>query len=151
MAALLRLAAMFVQGVVHPMQMLLSRLPRACHTDATPDRLPATENGNQSKEQEPAATSSHSHEGLMLRDRDLSRRSRKAKAEAIVSNHEAVLTIRATRATTSPWKGEVRLGAAKSGWGSLRPAPTDQSEPHPSFASQKLTSPFHGEVKTALG
>jgi hypothetical protein len=91
MAALLRLAAMLVSHVVHPLRMLFSLLSRECHTDVEPDRLPATEDGISEKVQ-PAATPSQTQDALMLRDRDVSRRSRKAKAEAIVSKHEGGLT-----------------------------------------------------------
>jgi hypothetical protein len=57
LAALLRLAAMLVSGAVHSMRMPLSRLPRECHTDVTPDRLPAPRDSNQSEEQPAAAGS----------------------------------------------------------------------------------------------
>jgi hypothetical protein len=82
LAALLRLTAMFVVGVAHSMRMLLSRLPRECHTDMTPDRLPATEDGNLQKEEHTAATTSQTLEGLMVS----SSRSERP------SNHEAGLT-----------------------------------------------------------
>ena len=59
LAALLRLAAMLVSNAVRPMRMLLSLLPRECHTDVEPDRLPAMDNGNRNKETEPAAAHSH--------------------------------------------------------------------------------------------
>ena len=49
--------------------MLLTLLPRECHTDVERDRLPAMEDGNCKKETQTAATHSHSPEALMLRDR----------------------------------------------------------------------------------
>jgi hypothetical protein len=91
MAALLRLSAMLVQNAASFLRMRLSRLPGECHADATPQTLPSWTSG-QSEKAQPAATPSHSQEALMLRDRGLSRRSRKAKAEAIVSKHEGGLT-----------------------------------------------------------
>jgi len=51
LAALLRLAAMLVVGAVHAMRMPLTLLSRECHTDVERDRLPAPEDGKQTKEQ----------------------------------------------------------------------------------------------------
>jgi hypothetical protein len=64
MAALLRLAAMLVSHVVASTRMLLTRLPRECHTDVERDRLPAMELGNRKKE-EPAAASSQLKDALV--------------------------------------------------------------------------------------
>ncbi|HEY7799620.1 MAG TPA: hypothetical protein VIA80_12695, partial [Hyphomonadaceae bacterium] len=50
MAALLRLAAMLVSNAVRPLRMLLTLLPRECHTDVERDRLPARKSGNHQKE-----------------------------------------------------------------------------------------------------
>ena len=66
MAALLRLAAMLVSSAVSSLRMLLTLLPRECHTDVERDRLPAMEDGNQSKEGKPAAASGHSLKAIML-------------------------------------------------------------------------------------
>jgi hypothetical protein len=54
---LLRLAAMLVSHVVASTRMLLTRLPRECHTDVERDRLPAMELGNRKKEAPAAAHS----------------------------------------------------------------------------------------------
>jgi hypothetical protein len=80
LAALLRLTAMFVANAVSTLQMLLSRLPRECHTDATPDRLPAAKDSN-SEKAETAAPHSRTHEGLMVSSEQSSR----------PSNHEGGL------------------------------------------------------------
>jgi hypothetical protein len=112
LAALLRLTAMFVVGVAHSMRMLLSRLPRECHTDVTPDRLPATENGNQSKETKPAAANSQSLEGLMPRDR-----------EAIVSKHEAGLAGARDTARSSADALLLRAGEAQGAQADERSGP----------------------------
>ena len=82
MAALLRLAAMLMSHAVHPLRMLLTLLPRECHTDVERDRLPAMEDGNQPKETDPAAATSHSIEALMVS------RPRSGRP----SNHEGGLT-----------------------------------------------------------
>jgi hypothetical protein len=66
MAALLRLAAMLVSNAVHPLRMLLTLLPRACHTDVERDRLPAMEHGNHTKEETAAATNSQPMKTLTL-------------------------------------------------------------------------------------
>jgi hypothetical protein len=58
MAALLPLAAMFVSSVVSSTRMLLTLLSRECHTDVERDRLPAVEDGNQTKETDQAAATS---------------------------------------------------------------------------------------------
>ena len=81
MAALLRLAAMLVSHAVHPLRMLLTLLPRECHTDVERDRLPATETGNHSKE-ESAAAHSQLQSALMVS------RPRSGRP----SNHEGGLT-----------------------------------------------------------
>ena len=65
MAALLRLIAMFVVSAVRPLRMLLTLLPRECHTDVERDRLPAMEDGNCTKETDPAAATSQIIEALM--------------------------------------------------------------------------------------
>ena len=57
LAALLRLAAMFVVGAADPLRMLLTLLARECHTDVKRDRLPAMDSGKSGKA-EPAATHS---------------------------------------------------------------------------------------------
>ena len=83
MAALLRLAAMLVESAVSSLRMLLTLLPRECHTDVERDRLPAMEDGTRKKETQTAATHSHSPEALMLRDR---------RTAPIVSKHAGGLT-----------------------------------------------------------
>ena len=82
MAALLRLIAMLVSSAACPLR--VSRLARACHTDVTPARLPAMEDGTQAKETETAEANSHTLQGLML-----------SGGEAGVSTHAARLTNRA--------------------------------------------------------
>ncbi|HEX5006014.1 MAG TPA: hypothetical protein VFV70_02810 [Hyphomonadaceae bacterium] len=98
MAALLRLAAMLVSNAVRPLRMLLTRLPRECHTDVMRDRLPAAENGKHHKET-PAATTSQSLEGLMV--------SRPQGGRP--SNQEAGLT----RSLTPSFPGKARSAASR--------------------------------------
>src|SRR5262245_52908670 len=66
MAALLRLTAMLVSRAVRSSRMLLTCLPRECHTDVERDRLPAREDGNQQKEETAAAAGSQLHAALMV-------------------------------------------------------------------------------------
>ncbi len=115
LAALLRMFVELVLNVASVFQMRARRLPAECHSDVTPAALPEGQTGI-IQESKPAATSSQTTEALMLRDRDaivskhegvltaagrtlarhgdlssrkraLSRRSRKAKAEALSRNH----------------------------------------------------------------
>ena len=65
MAALLRLAAMLVSNAASVLRMLLTLLPRECHTDVERDRLPARENGNHQKEDRTAPR--HSADALLPR------------------------------------------------------------------------------------
>jgi hypothetical protein len=69
MAALLRLAAMLVSSAVRPLRMLLTLLPRECHTDVERDRLPARQSGNHQKEETRAAAgsrASHNSANVLL-------------------------------------------------------------------------------------
>jgi hypothetical protein len=111
MAALLRLAAMLVSHAVHPLRMLLTLLPRECHTDVERDRLPAMEHGNR-KEEEPAAATSQTIEALMVS----SSRSERP------SNHEGGLasareTSRRSADALLPRTGEARSVRTEGGSG----------------------------------
>jgi hypothetical protein len=138
MAALLRLAAMLMQNAASFLGMRLSRLPGECHADATPQTLPPATSG-QSEKANPAATPSQTIEALILRDRDLSRRSRKAKADAIVSKRAGGFTSARETSRTSadallPRTGEA-LGArtgerSGSGGGPPHRLITAPSVPH---------------------
>jgi hypothetical protein len=146
LAALLRLTAMFVQGVVSPLRMLLSRLPRECHTDVTPDRLPATESGNHTEEPDQAAANSHSQEGLMLRDR-----------EAIVSKREAGLagardTSRNSADALLPRAGEAQGAQAdeRSGSGGGPPYRLTTAPPVPHRIGQ-ASRPAHASLPRSGG
>jgi hypothetical protein len=90
MAALLRLAAMLVAGAVHSLRMLLTLLPRECHTDVERDRLPAMETGNHQKEDQPAAAGSRTTEALMASRPRSGHRVHPGLVEG--SNHQGVLT-----------------------------------------------------------
>ncbi len=119
LAALLRMFVELVLNVGSFLQMRARRLPAECHSDVTPAALPEGRTDTQS-ENPTAAASSQTTEALMLRDRDaivskhervltaasralarhgdllsrkraLSRRSRKAKAEALSGTHSSTL------------------------------------------------------------
>jgi hypothetical protein len=84
MAALLRLAAMYLSNLANLLGMRVSRPPGECHTDATPQALPLEDRDPATKETQPAArTSSQTTEALMV--------SRCAHAHR-PSNHEGGLT-----------------------------------------------------------
>ncbi|MDP3738684.1 MAG: hypothetical protein Q8R02_14910, partial [Hyphomonadaceae bacterium] len=136
---LLRVAAMLWSNVAATFRMIPSRPARECHTMQTPQALPG-EMRDPIKETDLAAERSEPTEALIL-----------MAGEAGVSNHEGVLTSVEPKGITSPWKGEVGASEACDGWGSLRPTPADQSDPHPAFDFVKAgPPPSRGRGSAAL-
>ena len=108
LAALLRLAAMFVEGAACLLWMRPSRLAGECHADVTPAMLPSASSGNQTRETETAvAHSSQTPEALMVSSEQSSRRVYPELVEG--SNHEGGLT----RSLNESFPGKARSAASR--------------------------------------
>ena len=151
MAALLRLIAMFVVGAVRPLRMLLTLLPRECHTDVERDRLPAMEDGTRTKEtirlqQQPDPRSPHGEQRAKLAPVEP-----RGRAHRRCSACACPIPQRARR--SSPWKGEAQQAAvaeqASSGGGlSPRGMPIKTATRSCRFNAEACSaSPVQGEER----